>query len=201
MPTRRRGEPLGRGRQGSVIGASPVTEFYLQYHDRLWKYARRLMGDRDKADDVMQEMWERVLRRWPKGVGMPESPLGLLLTIVRNLCIDTKRRDALYEPLGVVTENNLPAFEIPEPTSREELLSLGLARLRPAHREVLMLYLAGYSVQEIARISGRPEGAVKSLAWRARLKLHAVLAAELERESTMASRSEIRPYRGRSPPA
>ncbi len=201
MPTRRRGEPLGRGRPGLVIGASPVAGLYRQYHDRLWRYARRLMGDRDKADDVMQEMWERVLRRWPKGVGMPESPIGLLFTIVRNLCIDTKRREALYEPLSVVTENNLPAFEIPEPASREELLSLGLARLRPAHREVLVLYLAGYSVQEIARISGRPEGAVKSLAWRARLKLRTVLAAELERERITASRSASRAYRGGGPPA
>lgn len=73
----------------------------------------------------------------------------------------------------------------------QERLALGLEKLRPADREVLVLrYLEQLSVKDVAGIVGVSEGAVKVRCFRAVERLHALLEAENPDRSSGVIRSK-----------
>jgi len=78
----------------------------------------------------------------------------------------------------------LPAAD-PEPEdvalarARREELAAAMARLTPAHREVLVLtFVHGLSYPEMARLVGVPEGTIKSRLSNAKRALRALLEEE-----------------------
>ncbi len=123
-------------------------------------YART--GSRADAEDVMQEVFLRLVKAGPD-FDSEEHAKAWLLRVASNCANDLfrlpwRRRE---EPL----DENLSAPERPEEGSvTQAVLSL------PARYRILihLYYYEGYSVAEIARILGRSEGTVKSRLFRAR---------------------------------
>ena len=123
-------------------------------------YART--GSRADAEDVMQEVFLRLVKAGPD-FDSEEHAKAWLLRVASNCANDLfrppwRRRE---EPL----DENLSAPERPEEGSvTQAVLSLPARYRIPIH----LYYYEGYSVAEIARILGRSEGTVKSRLFRAR---------------------------------
>jgi len=64
-----------------------ILSLYVAHRGELVNYAASITGDRDAAEDVVQEAWTRL------GAARPlERPTGYLFRIVRNLALDGRRR-------------------------------------------------------------------------------------------------------------
>ena len=123
-------------------------------------YART--GSRADAEDVMQEVFLRLVKAGPD-FDSEEHAKAWLLRVASNCANDLFRRPwrRREEPL----DENLSAPERPEEGSvTQAVLSLPARYRIPIH----LYYYEGYSVAEIARILGRSEGTVKSRLFRAR---------------------------------
>ncbi|WP_268244838.1 sigma-70 family RNA polymerase sigma factor [Pilimelia anulata] len=155
-------------------GTAPVTgdsderlrAVQVEHGDALYAHALRLTrGDRQGAEDLVQETYLRAWRH-PESLD-PErgSVRAWLFTTARNLAIDGWRRksarvgevfpDTMPEPPAGVdeTERAVEAWTIAE----------ALRRLSPVHREVLLeCFYHGRSVAETAVRLGVPSGTIKS---------------------------------------
>ena len=63
---------------------------YMAHHPALLDYASKVVGNREQAEDIVQEAWLTLSRRG--GGNDVREPLGYLRTTVRNLAIDALRR-------------------------------------------------------------------------------------------------------------
>ncbi len=134
-----------------------------EYAGPLWRYVVHLTGDRDLADDVVQET---LLRAWKRPAVLDQSQTSArvwLFTVARNLVIDD-RRSARHR-------HELVAETLPEQADADQVDSMleswlvadALAQLSAEHRSVLVhVYYGGRSIAETAAELGIPAGTVKS---------------------------------------
>lgn len=157
---------------------APLVVLFDRHNHRLYLYCLQFVRDPQKAEDVTQELWERVIRLRAEGRATAQNPLGLLLTIARNLCLDEIRKDRHHSPLHDLPEVNHPSASMHELSHLEELVLLALPHLPEAQREVLVLNAySGYRFDEIAAMLGEPVGAIRTRAWRARTHLGRMISA------------------------
>lgn len=146
-----------------------AAEYRSSYPD-LVRYLHFKVGDADRARDLAQEVFARALGH------SPANPRGWLFTVASNLARDearlvVRRKRHLALLRGEATVHSSPppdpaaAFEASERRTavREVLDALG-----ERDREVLLLWNAGLSYQEIARQIGLAPGSVGTTLARAR---------------------------------
>ena len=145
----------------------------------LRRFARSLTRDPDKADDLVQEACERVLKR-RKRVETPRKLQNLLFRIIYNRWIDTlRRRKTRSTNLIILSERN--SLNPSDPHGGNQLdavldLEDALAKLDDQHRAAIMLIgVEGYSYAEAANVLAVPAGTVASRVARARAKLGKLL--------------------------
>ena len=131
---------------------------YMQHRGELVNYASGIVGDRSRAEDVVQEAYLRFSEVAARR--LLEEPLGYLYRIVRNLALDGRRRQA-HESRYVSPEadvdvsqavENRPSPEI-EAGDRAELQAMldALAELPERTRRALeMHHFEGCKLREIA---------------------------------------------------
>lgn len=138
-------------------GVSPqAAQAAVETHgDRLFRLCLVLLGNAADAEDAVQETLLKYLQKAPV-FESPEHEKAWLLRVAANHCRDVHRRRARH-PQTPFEELDLPA---PAAESRE-LLDALLA-LPEKFRAVLVLhYVEGYRVEEVAKIVGRTPSAVK----------------------------------------
>ncbi|MEW1722462.1 sigma-70 family RNA polymerase sigma factor [Streptomyces sp. NPDC093109] len=122
-------------------------------------------GDRQRAEDLVQET---LLRAWlhPEAFDAPfESMRPWLFTVARRLAIDARRSRLARPP--EVGDAVLAATADPEDRTESAVAALDVRRavrtLSGEHRAVLVqIYFRGLGVNEAARVLGIPPGTVKS---------------------------------------
>ena len=145
--------------------AEVLRTLHAEHGDALFAHAVRLCdGDRQRAEDLVQET---LLRAWrhPEALDPDRgSARAWLFTTARHLAIDAWRRrtarvgevitDALPEPPPVdETERAVEAWTIAD----------ALGKLSEPHRRVIVeCFYRGRSVAEAASVIGVPPGTVKS---------------------------------------
>jgi RNA polymerase sigma-70 factor, ECF subfamily len=143
-----------------------VRALYTEHAGALLGYVLRLtQGDRQKAEDVVQET---LFRAWqhPEAVSPERGPVrGWLCTVARNLVVDGQRASRARPQ--EVSQERLVALPVDDDEFDRALVSWevadALSTLRFEHRSVLLeTYYRGRSVAEAARVLGVPEGTVKS---------------------------------------
>ena len=83
------------------------AQLVRHYDDGLRALAFRLLGDRDRMDDALQEAYVNAFRALPGFRG--EAELGTwLYRIAYNACVDELRRDRRVVPLDAVRERSDP---------------------------------------------------------------------------------------------
>ena len=113
-------------------------------------------------EDLLSEVFLQVARSLPRYRGEEEDLRRWIFTIARNRLIDARRRQRRRLPVSPAASPDLPAPAAADPMD-EELLQ-ALAELTPEQREVVVLrFVADLPLQEVASLTGRSEGAVKSM--------------------------------------
>jgi RNA polymerase sigma-70 factor, ECF subfamily len=149
----------------------------ISEHDAsLRALAYRLLGDRDRMDDALQEAYFRAYRALPRFRG--DSAISTwLYRIVYNACLDELRHTPQVVALDSVRERTDPR---PGAAVSVELAD-ALASLPPADRAAVLLVDAqGFDYRSAAEVLGIPEGTIASRLHRARAHLRRFLDDQLE---------------------
>lgn len=126
-------------------------------------YVMRLTGgDRQQAEDVVQETLLRAWRHPEALTGRPVRPW--LFTVARNIVVDLHRaRQSRPSEVGAAPLATLPAADDIDRALESWTVAEAMAALSHDHRAVLIeTYYRGRSVTEAATSLGIPAGTVKS---------------------------------------
>ncbi len=166
------------GQPGS--GLDEVDLIYLRYVSPIRNYLRRLSGDADLADDLVQEVFYRAMRQLWAGVKVRHIS-AWLYRIARNLYLDhVKRARFLEVPLdeadlrapGVAPVSSEDPQDAALRREEHDEVARGLLALPEQQRSCLLLRaVEGLAYEEIAEALGMTEGAVKACLHRARRRL------------------------------
>lgn len=141
----------------------------LRLEKLMYHVSWTMLGSSEDCADAVQEA---LMRAWQKRhtLRSPESFKPWLMRILINECkniLRRRKRSSLY-PLE-------EAADIPAAAGDSGVMDV-LRTLKPAWRTVIVLhYLEGCSVEEIAQMTGAPAGTVKSRLKYARDKLGVLL--------------------------
>ena len=153
-----------------------AVRLFRKYNTRLFLYCAKMLRSNDQAEDVTQEIWERLirLRSKPERVG---NLAGLLFTMARNLCLNQLRATGRSVPLGSIAESAHPSTTIPGSTDVEQMVLSALDALGFEDRELLVLNIyCGYRLDEIATMLEISPNAAWTRASRARARLRRIIA-------------------------
>ncbi len=180
---------VARARDGD---RDAFSELVRRYHERIFNTVYALVGDRDDADDLTQEVFLKAYRSLPGFRGQSRF-YTWLYRIGVNLCLDwmksrNRRRDLWLEQEGWDGREDPVGGRRPEASDarvqRRELqaiLKRALETLAPEYRSVVVLReIDGLAYGEIACALGCSVGTVKSRLFRARMKLRGVLEEAYE---------------------
>lgn len=151
------------------------SELYELYATDVLRMSYFYLGDRQKAEDVTQDVFVRLMTTNP--LLQPGKEKAWLLKVAMNRCRDLWRGAWLKRVvLGGPTFELIPA---PDEFSRigdqQEMMS-AINRLPVMFKEVILLYYyQGYGISDIAEMMELPEGTISSRLSRARKKLEEVL--------------------------
>lgn len=161
-----------------------LVELFDRHNNALYQYCLQILDDAELAEDVTQELWERLVRLRHGGRTYPaRNPIGLLITMARNLSIDMLRRRKRHADVDDLPETSHPQAHMPELSHLEELVIKAMQHLPDPQREVLVLHeYVGYKFEEIAEMLGEPVGAIRTRAWRARSHLGRIISAMVDLE-------------------
>jgi RNA polymerase sigma factor (sigma-70 family) len=164
----------------SEDSARAVERLFDEYVWDVYGFVAYRIGNRDEAEDVTQQTFERALRAWPRFDSSRAQPRTWLLAIARNLLIDRYRRDRskLHRHLGEggVTEDQLPSAEGPEAAGLSPDVAAALASLSDRDRDVVALrFGADLRGPEIAELLDLSLGNVQQILSRSLRKLRAEL--------------------------
>lgn len=158
-----------------------LAELFERHHRRLYNFFLRLVRSRAVAEDLVQEVFVRILKY--RQTFRPGSEFGpWLFALARNAAADHWRR----APREVASDPEAPepAADLPHPLAglerREEhaRLAAALARLEPERRELLLLARSGeLRYDRIGELLGVSAGAVKVRVHRAMKELRAAFEA------------------------
>ncbi len=155
-------------------------EQVVPYIPNLRRYARALVGDRDGADDLVQDTLERAVRKFH--LWRPGDLRAWLFSIMHNVFINQlKARKIAPE---VEADETLPA-PVSSVSSLDVMdLERSLGHLAPEQREVVLLVaLEDMSYADVSRALGIPIGTVMSRLSRGRERLRRLMAGEPARSS------------------
>lgn len=145
-----------------------LDAFAAATHGDVWRLCAHL-GDRDRADDLAQETYLRVIRSLP-GFRAESSVRPWLFSIVRRVVADdiAARQRRRREPVAGTRD-------VPDHQGSVVLESL-LAALDPDRRAAFVLtQVLGYGYAEAAQCCGCPIGTIRSRVARAREDLAAMI--------------------------
>jgi RNA polymerase sigma-70 factor (ECF subfamily) len=138
--------------------------------EALMRYLYSIMGTRESAEDVFQDVWVKVMEK----ISLFDSNVSFrpwLFRVARNVAYDSLRRKKRWWSLdtGQSGEDRDRPVEVPDPTDfgrqvvTQETVKRLLEFLAPAYREVLYLrFFQDQSYEEIAELCRLPLGTVKS---------------------------------------
>ena len=148
-----------------------VTELYAGHALGLVRLAVLLVGDRASAEDIVQDAFLGLYRRWDR---LPDTsaPLGYLRVSVLNGCRTALRRRTRTRLASAAAFTEPPPAESAEArallTGEQRAVAVALRRLPQRQREALVLrYYLDLSEAEIAATMGISRGTVKSATSRA----------------------------------
>lgn len=169
------------------------NELVGTYERRVFVLVFRMLGRRDEAEDVAQEVFVQVFKAIDQFRG--DSKLSTwVYRIAVNLCKNRSKylsrrhageqddlddvvdRQALTNAKGVSVGDVSRPDELVEGMQMEVLVKRAIAQVDPEFREVLILRdVEDMVYEDIAAVTGLPEGTVKSRIHRGRAQLRALV--------------------------
>jgi RNA polymerase sigma-70 factor, ECF subfamily len=166
----------------SAAELPPISHLYRQHRSRALAIARRILGDRAEAEDVVQEVFSRLCLQRVRFEGKAAYSTWLYRVMV-NSSINSLRSRNRRARLESQPSRPLTPEELAIGVEMKDRFTEALSRVSEQHRAVLWLReVRGLSYPEIARRLRIPEGTVKSALNRARARMMEVLAEEGSRD-------------------
>lgn len=160
------------------LESQALIQIYDLYSDELYRYAVRLSGDPDLAEECVAETFTRLLEAFRRGGGPRQFLRAYLYRIAHNWLTDqfrASRTDVSLDAAAPLVAADDPALEA-EMRLRQQAVREALFRLTPDQRQVILLrYVEGWDLEEVARAVQKPVGAVKALQHRAVARLRRLL--------------------------
>jgi RNA polymerase sigma-70 factor (ECF subfamily) len=176
----------------SRAASADFHEEALPHMDAVFRFALRLSGNRDEAEDLVQETFLRAYRSW--GQYTPGTQCkSWLFTICRNVFLRQRERGQRHEEIVSETvDRSAGAFDVVNPvwlraveadpegeffrSIVDEEVLLRIQDLPEDYRTAVVLSdLEGFTYQEISEMTGVPVGTVKSRLFRGRRILQKAL--------------------------
>ena len=160
---------------------SAMKVLYARHNVRVFRFALRLVGNREVAEDVTSEVFVDVWRKPASFAGRCQVSTWLL-AVARHKAMTAMRRrpsqpldDQLIETLADPSDD--PETAIGKDQTRFVLLNC-LSKLSAAHREVVdLVYYHQKTIDEVASITGLERNTVKTRMFYARKRLADMLGA------------------------
>lgn len=164
-------ELISRARQ---FDRQTLAQIYDLYSPRLYRYAMRLLGDQNLAEDCVAETFSRFLQALRACKGPDNFLQAYLFRTAHNWIADQYRRQPI--PTIELDEQHPDGNANPE---EEAGLRKALRHLTPDQQQVIALkFFEEWENEEIAYAMRKPVGAVKSLQHRALASLQRILLNE-----------------------
>jgi RNA polymerase sigma-70 factor (sigma-E family) len=155
-----------KGRAGSAP-PDDLARFYADQYDRVRRTLVLFTGDRQRGEDLAQEVFVRTCQHWQKVRAM-DAPGPWVHRVAINLAISDARRGRSERRARDRMRAERPDAATGEPAVADEELAAALAALGDDDRAVVVLrYAADLSVADVAEVLAIPEGTVKTRARRA----------------------------------
>lgn len=143
----------------------------VRHQGRVRNWLRQLVRDRARADDLAQDAF---IRAWER-IGSLREPTKFsswLMTIAYTTFLQARRKRGSDDRMLEALHREPGATDAPEPGDAESDLPKLLAVLNDDERVAMTLcYAHGMSHSEIADVTARPIGTVKSLISRGKEKI------------------------------
>jgi RNA polymerase sigma-70 factor, ECF subfamily len=156
-----------------------LANIYEEHSPGLYRYAYRLLGDQDMAEECVSETFSRFLRAIRDGGGPNENARAYLYRTVHNWVMDHYRREPL-PPLSIDEEWHSGEQEnvskrVAKAMLREKVRA-ALLRLPQDQQQVIHLrFLEDWSHEEVATQLGKSAEATRALQHRAMSALRRML--------------------------
>ena len=183
--------------QASRGDEAAFLALYEQHRDTVFRFAYRLLGSAELAEDIAHDCFLSLLRK-PESFDPARASLRTyLLAAARNLAMKHFRgvrgRDALedlaQEP--ALAERHGPLRQLLD-EELSEVVRRAIDELPPLQREALVLFeYEELMLSEIATIVGADVGTVKARLWRARQRLKQQLAPYFKNRTETAAVDEV----------
>ena len=181
-PARRGARALRAVRRGDAAERAEIrldAERAIHHLDQLYRYAVAIAGDRNEAEDLVQDVVEALLRR-PRKIRNHDNERAYLLAMLRHRYLDSlrvKRRRPQVELERAGGELQARVGERPDVRAEQRDVLDAVARLSLQQREALVAVdVAGLSYGEAAAFLRLPEGTVMSRLHRARANVITAVA-------------------------
>jgi RNA polymerase sigma-70 factor (ECF subfamily) len=155
------------------VPTTNFTDLYVSSFGRLVGQVTVVTADREAAEEAVQEAFERLWKRWD-ALSAYDRPEAWVRRVAINVAVSRWRRMRRLRPLvdgasAVSEEDGAARYDVQR----------ALRTLPVKHRHALLLhYVVGLSVAEVAGEMGAPEGTVKSWLFRGREALQRSLGVE-----------------------
>ena len=148
----------------------------IPFIPNLRRYARALVGDRDGADDLVQDTLERAVRKFH--LWKPGDLRAWLFSIMHNVFVNQLKARKIAPSVEI--DEAVIAAHVPTVTSVDVLdMQRALLTLAPEQREVVLLIaLEDMTYADVSRALGIPIGTVMSRLSRGREKLRHLMNGE-----------------------
>jgi RNA polymerase sigma-70 factor (ECF subfamily) len=164
-----------------------LVSIYEKHSPGIFRYAYRLLGDRELSEECVSETFSRFLQTLKKGGGPRENVQAYLYRMAHNWITDHYRR-------GSVHQVSLEDFELPDDSANPAALVAGQferERIRaalmqlPAEQQkvILLRVVEGWPHEQVAEVVGKSAEATRSLQYRALNTLRRILSKQDEETS------------------
>src|SRR5882762_3732231 len=170
------------------LGNHPAfAELWTRHSNTAFKMAYRIMGNRDDAEDVMQDAWMKAYVHLEAFGGRAKFSTWLTRITINSALMTLRRKRAHPETsMEVIDGETWRHCEITDHTKdveefyaryeRAERLRRAICRLQPTLRDVVEIHQwSDRSVKEVAEIAGLSVAATKSRLLRAKTVLRRAL--------------------------
>ncbi len=156
-------------RKDTYLSDSDIVRIVETYSDMLLRIALNRVKSIPAAEDIVQGVFERLMRRRPIFENREHEKAWLIRTAV-NLCLTDLRAESRHGELPL--DENI-AQDYGEDTF--DVLDAVQTLPTPDRYAVYLYYYEGYGVKDIGKLLKEPEGTISSRLSRARKKLKTIL--------------------------
>jgi len=165
-----------------IIRKTFYTDEFCKTHGRVvYTLACRILGDKERARDVVQEVWLRVLKYAGEFHGEAERTTYLYRVTLNECLREEKRNKVTLEELDdetFLSEDDAPHRQL-EAKDLTEAFNRGLDQLNPLQKAALTLYIhEGKLYKEISATLGVDEKIVATAISRGRRRIKKALDME-----------------------